>query len=106
MTDLITENARLRAALEQIANLVHEGGLLGMSESDVLNAVRRKTIPYWPALATPAPDAVQEAARVLLDDEGRALPRLVEIAEAQWDAGSSMFRCIGAALRAIAGGQP
>lgn len=95
MTDHLTENARLRAALEKALNYIENTeSELGIT-LDCGDTARA-------ALATPAPDAVQEAARVLLDDEGRALPRLVEIAEAQWDAGSSMSRCIGAALRAIA----
>ena len=53
MTDHLTENARLRAALEEI---VHGYGPQHLSKyaRDVARA----------ALATPAPDAVQEAARV------------------------------------------
>lgn len=55
MTDLHTENARLRAALEKALNYIENTeSELGIT-MDCGDAVRA-------ALATPAPDAVQEAA--------------------------------------------
>lgn len=56
MTDLLTENARLRAALEDIAE--------GMGEDTLADVGRYAKHIAAQALATPAPDAVQEAARV------------------------------------------
>lgn len=61
MTDLHTENARLRAAIERIGELnmlpPDENGHRWWS-SDLIGQ------EVVAALATPAPDAVQEAARV------------------------------------------
>lgn len=64
MTDLITENARLRAALELAADRLlrcaveYDAGTLRFIETgEWANEARA-------LLATPAPDAVQEAARV------------------------------------------
>ncbi len=57
MTDLITENARLRAALEKALNYIENTeSELGIT-LDCGDAARA-------ALATPAPDAVQESAMV------------------------------------------
>ncbi len=42
-------------------------------------------------------DAVTAA---LLDEHGAAKPELVKVAEDMWDAGASMSRCLGAAIRA------
>ena len=65
MTDLHTENARLRAALQNVMG--HVDTPIGRRR-----LIAGSSIPEWltdarAALATPAPDAVQEAARVLLD---------------------------------------
>ena len=69
MTDLHTENARLRAALEALVTIV-EGidGAMNHGTWRDDKGMRLKDTPQWVALyvalATPAPDAVQEAARV------------------------------------------
>jgi hypothetical protein len=63
MTDLLTENARLRAALEAMLHrhILYCGGesmaFAGHTDVALFQEARA-------ALATPAPDAVQEAARV------------------------------------------
>lgn len=64
MTDLLTENARLRAALEacRIIDEVIKAG--HTSVTDMLAHFLTAAGPARTALATPAPDAVQEAARV------------------------------------------
>lgn len=67
MTDHLTENARLRAALENLTGIV-EGidGAMNHGTWRDDNGMRLKDTPQWVAayiaLATPAPDAVQEAA--------------------------------------------
>ena len=43
----ISENDLLVGLLENIAALAHDGGLLSISESDALCAVRRLTLNYW-----------------------------------------------------------
>ena len=71
MTDHLTENARLRAALEALVTIV-EGidGAMNHGTWRDDKGMRLKDTPQWVALyvalATPAPDAAQEAARVLL----------------------------------------
>ena len=65
MTDLHTENARLRAALEAIYEITVEP-----AETDHKNVRGWIEVTARNAIATPAPDAVQEAARdtdLLLD---------------------------------------
>lgn len=76
MTDLLTENARLRAALAYMVNHAE-----WREENDGV---------YWEAtkiaraaLATPAPDAVQEAARV---PEIAALAGAVAVKPLAWEA--------------------
>lgn len=41
------ELRRLHALCEEIAEIAHNGGLVGMSESDALRAIRKITLPYW-----------------------------------------------------------
>ena len=75
MTDHLTENARLRAALEFYANpdawnqppvRTREGLFSVEYENEASKMQRDRGKIARAALATPAPDAVQEAARVLL----------------------------------------
>ena len=64
MTDLLTENARLRAALEavvQFHNSTFTGPCAAQNKGRTWKGTLRKCLN---ALATPAPDAVQEAAMV------------------------------------------
>lgn len=126
MTDLITENARLRAALEKALNYIENTeSELGIT-LDCGDAARA-------ALATPAPDAVQEAAIDIADIENGGKRwhgedhRVVAVrwepykpdgqrqmkAKGRWQeqVGSGDYwrwqNCDRpAALRAIAGGQP
>lgn len=116
MTDHLTENARLRAALEKALNYIENTeSELGIT-LDCGDTARA-------ALATPATDAVQEAARVLLDDPA-AVMALAEVYDredsaqrGEPDPHGSLFEnepyraewlderkhCAVAALRAIAG---
>lgn len=121
MTDHLTENARLRAALRACINMlddlvVESGRGIEYGEEDAFR------MGEWfddhdlgqidtarAALATPAPDAVQEAARVLLAD-GVAMQTLVDFqlrhsATASAKARSMRHVQMKAALRAIAGGR-
>lgn len=41
------ECTALRAALQDVATVAHEGGLSGLDESAALIAVRRITLPFW-----------------------------------------------------------
>ena len=62
MTDLHTENARLRAALEavvQFQSLTFTGPFAAHNKGRTWKDIMREAMS---ALATPAPDAVQEAA--------------------------------------------
>ena len=34
-------------ALAAIATIAHSGGLVGMSGTDAMNAIRRLSLPYW-----------------------------------------------------------
>lgn len=100
MTDLLTENARLRAALRYMVNHAK------WSEENE-GVYWEATKIAQAALATPAPDAVQEAARVLLAD-GVAMQTLVDFqlrhsATASTKARSMRHVQMKAALRAIAG---
>ena len=107
MTDLTTENARLRAALEeaQAAKIALGHAVQIMADTAKAEVHRvaghlRKIATMHPdttekgardyarralvddaALATPAPDAVQEAARVLLDNPQAAAKFVVEYME-------------------------
>lgn len=67
MTNLLTENARLRAALEavvQFHNSKFTGPCAAENKGRAWKGTLRKCLN---ALATPAPDAVQEAARFLAE---------------------------------------
>lgn len=46
-TEAAAELRRLHALCEEIAEIAHNGGLVGMSESDALRAIRKITLPYW-----------------------------------------------------------
>lgn len=111
MTNLHTENARLRAAL---ADLVAGGNRqLAIISSRVkhtdpmtLIVTKGQMLEAMKALATPAPDAVQEAARV------PEIAALIEAAKAIDDNYTGDCGCdecnakreaLDAALRAIAG---
>lgn len=118
MTDLLTENTRLRAALEACVNmlddLVAESGRgIEYGEEDAFRMGEwfddhelRDIDTARAALATPAPDAVQEAARV------PEIAALIEAAKAidnnyTGDCGcdecNAKREALDAALRAIAG---
>jgi hypothetical protein len=114
MTDLITENARLRAALEAIYEITVEP-----AETDHKNVRGWIEVTARNALATPAPDAVQEAARVpeiaALIEAAKALHRdMLERAQLKIDtisgdqyrivnSGRTAWADFDAAIRAIAG---
>ena len=65
MTDHLTENARLRAALEGVVAAYDRSNPMRMADQhrDICDCLRCATDNARAALATPAPDAVQEAAR-------------------------------------------
>ena len=118
MTDLLTENSRLRAALEEIAREMHYPMGIGIPPQPTSAARLARA-----ALATPAPDAVQEAARVLLTDPAavmalaEAYDREDSAQRGEPDPHGALFEnepcraewlderkhCAAAALRAIAG---
>ena len=70
MTNLHTENARLRAALAELRRgiaMIHDALATPTRPRQSVGEVAAWWLNYADAaLATPAPDAVQEAARVLL----------------------------------------
>lgn len=101
MTDLLTENARLRAALVPFAD---ESLYVGPEHGFV-------TVPIAAcdaaraALATPAPDAVQEAARVpeiaaLIEAANAVIDEYLDVT---WGPKIYGMRQLDTALRAIAG---
>ena len=131
MTDHLTENARLREALayyadqfcEGFCNDLPEAGTYHISMDDRCSGCKARA-----ALATPAPDAVQEAARVpevaALIEAAKDLYETATATKARVTGGIggqtiecsmrstmhsvSLFHLdvLNDALRAIAGGQP
>jgi predicted component of type VI protein secretion system len=105
MTDLHTENARLWAALVEAKREIRDY----LQDSNGTLALEMAIEAIDAALATPAPDAVQESARV---PEIAALIKAAENmidfhnAPLEWkrpDVFQLRMASIGAALRAIAG---
>ena len=103
MTDLLTENARLRAALEavvQFQSLTFTGPFAAHNKGRTWKDIMREAMS---ALATPAPDAVQEAARVLLAAPYSDVQSAFYAIDKARDDDEGPEETFAAALRAIAG---
>ena len=75
LTNVVHGNSTLSAprvpwpepTIIHVANLAHSGGLVGMNQTEVLQAIRRLTLPFWSAnsdrndLAARVHDAIDAA---------------------------------------------
>ena len=63
----IQHGERLEARLKRVAALAHSGGLIGLDETQTLQAIRRLSLPFWSAAGTEndlrarAQDAIEKA---------------------------------------------
>lgn len=45
----MSEIEKLEALLKHVADIAHNGGLLGLEEGDAMHLIRRLTMGYWDA---------------------------------------------------------